>query len=264
MFFEKKKVEYQKDKNKSEFHNSFLEKEFIEIIKKEKIISNRLMINKNYIFENEETIEVGIYLSNLTKKNILVRDLPIELLSGNISLYSGIHKFEISIWGNSSVFFEMIIDKKNLSKELDNYSDVVINFDALNSIDINEYSYIDVKSVFLAKDYKATKDLRKYIKNLECLKKNQLGIDCYNLDLLEEYFEVVLVIRNTHDKDILLKSLPICISDSRDILIHKSIQKLEGCMLPKNSIKFIIINIRLEDIVITDNKFKDYKVDFQG
>lgn len=70
-------VEMKSKIHESEFLKEFLKHELFDVLKDKELRSNNLYIYKSYIYEKEEYVEIGIYIINTSKKDILVRTTPV-------------------------------------------------------------------------------------------------------------------------------------------------------------------------------------------
>ena len=75
-------VEMKSKIHESEFLKEFLKHELFDVLKDKELRSNNLYIYKSYIYEKEEYVEIGIYIINTSKKDILVKSVPLVVTCG--------------------------------------------------------------------------------------------------------------------------------------------------------------------------------------
>lgn len=126
-------VEMKSKIHESEFLKEFLKEELFNVLKNEELRSNNLYVYKSYIYEKEEYIEIGIYIINTSKKDILVKSLPLVITCGENKINKVLH-VEEEIKTAQAVFKELRI-KKILLEEFYDLNSFEINIGNLNNLE---------------------------------------------------------------------------------------------------------------------------------
>ena len=255
-------MDFQKDRNKSDFFNNLVEKELDDILDCKTLFSDSITIRQNYVYQNEYETELGIYITNTSEKKIKVGSLPLTFKGDEKQVYHCNYIFNIIIEKNSTAFVEVVIRKKDFDFKGSNINKINIEVSKLNDIVIENYVHIDTKELIDNKYYSQTQDIRKFIKALDFISEGKLAIDCYNIDFVDDHLDIVLIFRNSSNEEIDLKSLPIVVSDQRNLLLCQKNYQLDNFKIKPKGVKIAIINIPQDEIVITDKEFSKYKVEF--
>lgn len=257
-------VNFQSNRNKSEFFNNLVKDEFADYVKYADIQKHKnfLMLKQSYAYQNKFDLEFGIYFINTSPKNLKIATIPLILeLDGKV-LKTCNYYFNNTINKRSAGFVELIIPKKDMTITNINEKKVVIKIGRLNDIYLDEYVSFDTTQLIDSKYYEDTKDIRKFIKKLPIIKEGRLAIDCYHIDYVDNKLDIVLVFRNSSKEEVELKSLPISVSDQRNLLLCRKNYRLDNFIIQGNGIKIAIVSIPKDEIVITDNEYSKYKVEF--
>ena len=255
-------VDFQSNRNKSGFFNSLVEKEFSEYVNYSDIHDNFITLKQSYSYQNKFELEFGMYFINTSEKNIKIATIPLVLELNGKRIKKCNYNFNNIINKKSAGFVELIISKKDIGLSDINVKDIVIKIDRLSDVYIDNYVTFDTTNLIDTKYYADTKDIRKFIKKLPTLKEGMLAIDCYHIDYVNDNLEIVLILRNSSDEGICIKSLPINVSDQRNLLLCRKNYILDNFTIKEKGIKIAMISIPKDEIVITDSEYSKYKVEF--
>lgn len=258
---DKKKFKLIREYDRSEFHNELLVDEYKELIENNLFIDDNLHINTVYLVENDYEYEVGIYITNNSNKEILIKEIPIILKSKTKIFKEKILFIDKNIDAHQAIFVEVKLHKKEFVEMLDiNSCDIELG----NTNLLNRYNYTKIKFDGLEKvrEKLGYREIKKFIKNLPLIEEDSLALNVFATDEVEEGFLMIILFRNTSKEDINIKSIPFEVYTENDLLIYKNnFISDDGISIPKYTGIFKIIVIpRNEFPIFNGEKLNNYKI----
>lgn len=156
---------------------------------------------------------------------------------------------------------ELIIELEENEIEVEDI-DVFINDNKV----VKKYPYIDIdiKNMPKVSQYKSYRMVKNKIKNIPIAKLDEVKIDIINVVNDINGLSILTLMRNSCEKDINIKSLPIEVYNELGLLIYKGIYSNENGIKIKN--KTGIINCITipwnEFITVKAKEIRDFKVKF--
>lgn len=255
-------ISFEKEVYESDFYHNLLKDEFKKIIYNNDIINKRLHIFSSYSYENEDEIEFGVYIINSSSENILIKNLPFCLHNNETKIYSEQVFINKTIESNSAIFREVRIKKEDIKKEYI-FKDLSISIDEINNIRKFPYINVNMDDIPKSREYTNYRDLKKFLKNLSVIQENQLCIDIFKTGELDGGFCIIALFRNSSDKPISIKSMPLTITNDIDLPIYKGVFEVkdDSLYIEGNRGKLIVINIPGEEFPIIEGQdLTKYKV----
>lgn len=258
-------VEMKSKIHESEFLKEFLKHELFDVLKDKELRSNNLYIYKSYIYEKEDYIEIGIYIINTSKKDILVKSVPLVVTCGENKINKVLH-VEEEIKTAQAVFKELRI-KKILLEEFYDLNSFEINIGNLNNLEKYEPIELEFNIEPKFKGYIIKREFNKFIANLPKINENSLAINIFKKMYIEDGYFISLIIRNSFIKDLNIGTLPIVITTSNNLIIYESVIKFENnsCLIPANKVvmKNILIPFK-EILLLPKHDGMDFKILFKN
>lgn len=260
MIDEKKKdLKLIKETYISEFHYDLINEEFQKSLYNNKLKNNNITLYSSYVYEDEEKIEFGIYLINTSKKNVELKSINISIYNLDNNIYTEEVLINKDIEIGSAIFREFKVSKENIKEEyiIDNLS---LSIGNINNIRKIPYINIDIKNLPDIKDKYNNRDVKKFIKALPAIEEEQICIDIFRVGEIEEGFYIITLFRNSSDREINIKSIPITVENNRNLLIYKGVfevndnslaikgrsGKLKVIVIPRTEFPFIDGEVREE------------------
>ena len=262
---EKSEIKFIKELYRSEFHNNLLDSEYIDLTKKNNFIDEHLHINLVYISEKEEELEIGAYITNNSNRDIQLKNLPICLYKDNIKVFEKIYSINKSVESKQATFIELTIPLI-LSLKGKGYENIDINFGDGRSIAKYPYVNIDIKELPRINGYKSYREMKKFIKTLPTIRKNELRVDNFKVGEVEDGFCIIALFRNSSNKELNIKSIPLKVYTDTNILVYTGVYNINnnGLKLGGNKGKFYTIVIPFENFFKVDNQdLSKYIVEFK-
>lgn len=249
------------ERERSDFYNELLSKEFEVVLKKISSKCGSLNIEKSYFCINGNELNIGLYIINNSEKQIILKSLPIECCINNYINKNITLNIDKNISQYSAVFVELIIELEENEIEVEDI-DVFINDNKV----VKKYPYIDIdiKNMPKVSQYKSYRMVKNKIKNIPIAKLDEVKIDIINVVNDINGLSILTLMRNSCEKDINIKSLPIEVYNELGLLIYKGIYSNENGIKIKN--KTGIINCITipwnEFITVKAKEIRDFKVKF--
>lgn len=249
------------ERERSDFYNELLSKEFEVVLKKISSKCGSLNIEKSYFCINGNKLNIGLYIINNSEKQIILKSLPIECCINNYINKNITLNIDKNISQYSAVFVELIIELEENEIEVEDI-DVFINDNKV----VKKYPYIDIdiKNMPKVSQYKSYRMVKNKIKNIPIAKLDEVKIDIINVVNDINGLSILTLMRNSCEKDINIKSLPIEVYNELGLLIYKGIYSNENGIKIKN--KTGIINCITipwnEFITVKAKEIRDFKVKF--
>ena len=249
------------ERERSDFYNELLSKEFEVVLKKNSSKCGSLNIEKSYFCINGNELNIGLYIINNSEKQIILKSLPIECCINNYINKNITLNIDKNISQYSAVFVELIIELEENEIEVEDI-DVFINDNKV----VKKYPYIDIdiKNMPKVSQYKSYRMVKNKIKNIPIAKLDEVKIDIINVVNDINGLSILTLMRNSCEKDINIKSLPIEVYNELGLLIYKGIYSNENGIKIKN--KTGIINCITipwnEFITVKAKEIRDFKVKF--
>lgn len=250
--------------HKSKYYNKLIEDEFKEIISSQELIENHIQISSSFIYENEDFIEIGVYIINTSNKEILMRRLPLKINFDDRNSIDYILYIDKLIGIKKALFKEIKIYKEDIKFDF-KINNVSLSIDKLNKIKKYPYINIEVDNIPNFNKYTQYRDIKKFIKNIYPMQLKQLCIDVFKVGCIDEGFFMILLLRNSSHKEINIKSLPITVYTYNDLIIYRGVflPKDDSLLIPGNKGKIKTIIIPYSSFPLLDNQdYSSYKVKF--
>lgn len=262
--FDREKIKFTKDICRSEFHNNLLEEEYHEIIEKHDLLNDHLHIDLSYMYEKEESLELGLYITNNSEQEIHIIKLPISLYEKSRKIYDKNIDIMKNIMPKKSIFIE--IDIKNiLSDKKYDIQDIKLEVGDLNQIANYPYINIDIDNIPKFNVYKRNREINNFLNNLSIIRNNELRLDIFKVGEVEDGFCIIFLIRNSSKNKINIKSIPLTIHTGSDYIIYKGTQIFKNSLnIDSNKGIFYSITIPFTQMAkIKGDDLSKYKVEFK-
>lgn len=251
-----------KEVYESDFYYSLLKEELDKVISDNNIEYNKIHILTSFKYVDEYDIQFGIYIINTSKKIIQVNNIPLCIYDGDKKIYSEEFLINKIVYSNEAVFIEIKINKEYIKEKYD-FDNISLSIDDINSIRKYPYINIDISNVPKIKDYVTYRAMKKFLKDLSIMDKNQLVIDVFASGEIEEGFFIIVLFRNSSSEDINIKSIPLEIYTGDDLIFYKNYFSLldGGIKVPSYSGLFKVIVIPKDEFQGVEGEDSDtYKV----
>ncbi|WP_029452239.1 SLAP domain-containing protein [Clostridium algidicarnis] len=250
---EKGGIKLVKELHRSDFHNTLLNSEYINLVKENDFIDEHLHINLVYVSKREEDLEVGAYITNNSNKDVQLKNMPICLYKDKSKVFETIYSINKSIPAEKAVFIEIGIPLI-LSLEDKACDNLHISFGDGRTIAKYPYVNIDINELPKINGYKSHREMKKFLKLLPTIKKDQLTIDVFKVGQVEEGFCIIALFRNSSSKAINIKSIPLTVLVSENLPVYKGVYNIndDGLIIESNKGKFYSIIIPLESFIQID------------
>lgn len=246
----------------SDFYHNLLKDELQKVILKEGLGENQLHIFSSYIYENDYEVEAGVYIINSSENEVKVNNLPLAIYRNEDKISSEELSVNKKIEGYSSVFKEFKIKKENIKEEY-RIEEISIGIDDLRNIKKYPYITIDINNIPKIKEYINYRDIKKFLKDISIIEEDQLCIDIFRTGEGNDEFYIIALFRNSSNREINIKSIPLQVYNDTDLLIYKSTFVLndDSLKIEGNSGKMMVINIPSSDFPIIEGEdLSKYKI----
>lgn len=253
------------DINESDFFKNFLNEELFSLLKDKKLINNSLYIHKAYVYNNTDYIELGLYITNTSEKNILIRDLPITIMNNDKKIIK-ILNVNKELEKEKSIFKELQIEKRLLG-ELDKLNNFEIIIDDLNGIEKYKPIELELNLEPKFRKYISKREFNKFIKNLPKINENNLAINVFKRAYIKEGYFISLIFRNSSSNDININTLPIVVTTANKLIIYEGVMEFKdnNCLIPSNKAILKNIIIPYDDFPkLPDCDGMDFKILFKN
>lgn len=260
---EKQEFNLIEEKFRSKFLNDLLKDEYEELVRNNYFTDNHVIISDSYIIENQDSYEVGAYITNNSSKALFLRELPVALIYDEKIISKKTLKLNNKINGNEAIFLEIEFSKEEIEEDISNSNELSIaigDFSYINRFIYREVDYLGLEKVRETSSYSA---IKKFIKSLALVEKGKLALDVFTVGEIEEGLFIVILIRNYFEEKISLMSLPVEVYTENDILFYKGdiLFNNEGIEVEGNSgiFKVVVIPKNEIDLIFNENEHS-YKV----
>lgn len=261
----KKDLKLIKETYISEFHYNLINEEFQKSLYSRELKNNNITLYSSYVYEDEESIEFGIYLINTSKKNVELKSINISIYNLDNNIYTEEVLINKDIKIGSAIFREFKVSKENIKDEY-NIDNLSLSISNISNIRKTPYINIDIKNLPDIDDKYNNRDIKKFIKSLPVIEENQVCIDIFRVGEIDKGFYIIALFRNSSDREINIKSIPITVENNMDLLIYKGVFDVNDNSLliqaKSGKIKVIIIP-RNEFPFIEGEVIEDYKIKIQ-
>lgn len=200
----------------SELRRKIYKEELNEINEKYPLLENEIDIRKSFFAKNDKILEVGFFIRNSLKSSISLENIALVIQDGNgKSILSKIfdlkeHGIIPALSGKPFVVnFEI-----NDSISINDGEEYTIKFDDSNEFKAFSSVETDIENMPIDISFEEEQEIKNFVKNLETLKKDQIGISLYKLSYTKNQgLDCLLLIRNGYDREISFGKLPITIID---------------------------------------------------
>lgn len=258
-------IEVKTGTHESDFMKNFLRDEFLGVLRDKELKSSSLYIHSSYAYESNEYIELGLYITNTSHNNIIVKGIPITIIN-NKNKINEILNVNKEIEKNSTIFSELKI-KKVLLKEfydLNSFKIVVGNLSSLEKYKPIELE-LNIEPKF--RGYITKREFNKFIKSLPKINEESLAVNIFKKMYIEEGYFISLIIRNSSNRDVTIASLPIVVKTAGDLIIHEGTITFNdnSCVVPSNKVVLKNIIIPFSQIpLLKQYNGADFKVFFKN
>ncbi|MBB6713509.1 SLAP domain-containing protein [Clostridium gasigenes] len=238
----------------SDFHHQLLKEELGKMLSNEELESMHFHMYNSYIYENDEYIDMGIYLINNSEKDLLVNSLPLSIYNKEEKAFNYNIHINKTILKNNAIFKEIKILKSDLNRSY-NIDDLYVVLDDIKNINKYKYINIEIDNIPRINGYRGYRESKKFLKNISNIEENQFSIDIFKVGEVEEGFCIIALFRNSSSKDLNIKSIPLTVYTDSKILIYKGIYNIndDGLKVEGNKGKFYSIVIPFENFLKIDN-----------
>jgi|GEM_PF-3820366 len=250
---EKSEMKFIKELYRSEFFNELLELEYSQIIKDNTFLKDHIHINLAYISKSDDDLELGVYITNNSEVEVNIKALPIALYEKDIKIFETIAELLKDIPSKKAIFFQVIIPNIIKLEEV-NSKDFRVDFGDLSTVSQYPLVDVDVNNMPKINGYKSHREMKKFLKLLPTIKKDQLTIDVFKVGQVEEGFCIIALFRNSSSKAINIKSIPLTVLVSENLPVYKGVYNIndDGLIIESNKGKFYSIIIPLESFIQID------------
>lgn len=257
-------IQLKREVFESEFIYNLKQKELNKIILEKQIKSKSINIYDSYVFNNEKTTSIGLYIINTSNKEVAINCLPIKIIAGNNIIHKMNLKIDYFIRSNEAIFHEIVISDLNTEAYEYKYIEILIDDEYL--IRKNNLVDIDLNDIPKITGYRNNREMKKFIKGLSTIKKDELRIDVFKVAEAENGFGILSLFRNSSDKKVNIKSLPISVYTSHGLLIYKGVYTIndDSLKIESNKGKLYYIEIPFSNFLkIEGHDLSTYKVEFK-
>lgn len=238
-----------RESNKSDFYNKLLFEEYNELKKNNIFIDNHLHINISYLIENDYEYEFGVYITNNSNNEILIKEIPIIIKNNNNLLKERVLSLNKNLKSFEATFVEIKFDKNDFDEDF-NIDLVNIEFGNINEFIRNNYIKIDFDGIDKIRDKAGYSEIKRFLKDLTFMKENELAIDIFRVGEIEDGFYIIALFRNSSNREINIKSIPITVENNINLLIYKGVFEVND-----DSLTIKGISGKLKVIVIPRTEF---------
>lgn len=249
----------------SDFYNNLLKDEFNDIILNKKINNNYIQITNSFIFENNDSLEIGLYIINLSNKEVHIKRLPLKIYINEDIVKSFVVDINKDISSKEAIYKEIKLLKDEGLNNI-NREKVYICIDNLNKVKRFNYIDIDIKKLPKIDGYRSNREMKKLLRNLSKIEEDEFRIDVFKVGEVEEGFCIIALARNSSDREINIKSLPITVYMENGLMIYKGIYKINdnSFSIGSHKGKFYSIVIPFSNFLkIEGQDLSKYKVEFK-
>lgn len=251
--------------NKSDFYNNLLIEEYNNLKKNNKFIDNHLYINVVYLIENDYEYEFGVYITNNSNNEIFVKEIPVVIKIDDLIIEDKILSINKNLNSFEATFLEIKLNKDTFNEKL-NINLFNIEFGNINQFIKKNYVKIEIEEIEEIRDKAGYSEIKKFLKNLTFIEKDQFAIDIFKVGEIEEGFFIIALFRNSSNKDVNIKSIPLTIENNSNLLIYKEVFTVndDSLNIKANSGKLKAIVIpRKEFPFVQGEKLEEYNVIIQ-
>ncbi len=238
-----------REMHQSKFYNDLLEDELKNIMSDKNIYYNHIQLKISFVCDNEDFIQIGIYIVNSSNKDIYLKKIPLIIHITEEKYERYILEINREINAEQALFKEIIIAKDSECINIDK-SKVSVYIDELNKIKKYPYIEIEIEKLPKVNGYRINREIKKFLKNVPEIEANQLRIDVFKVGEVEEGFCIIPLIRNSTDRELLIKSIPITVYTESGLMIYKGIYNIND-----NSLSVGAAKGRFYEIIIPFNVF---------
>lgn len=249
----------------SDFYNNLLKDEFKNIILNEEVNNDCIKIINSFIFENNDFLEIGLYITNLSNKEIHIKRLPLKMYIDKNIVKNFVIDVNKDISSKEAIYKEIKLSKDESLNNI-NIENLYICIDNLNKI--KRFNFIDIDMQKLPKidGYRSNREMKKFLRNLSKIEEDEFRIDVFKVGEVEEGFCILSLARNSSDREINIKSLPITVYMENGLMIYKGVYRINDNSLSVGSYKgkFYSIVIPFSNFLkIEGQDLSKYKVEFK-
>ena len=259
---DKKRLKLIEELNRSDFLNELLVNEYTELVENNSFNQNHLHINTAFIVENEYEYEVGIYITNNSNKELLIRDIPLAIRKDNRILKEKILSIEKSFKAFEAVYIEVKFDKSDFKEPFD-VDSVTVEFGNVSEINKSNYIKINFEGIEKVRDKAGYSEIKKFLKGLSIMEEDQLAIDIFKSGEIEEGFFIIALFRNSSKEEVKIKSIPLMVYNPLDLLVYKGVFNIsdDSLLLQPNTGRLMVITIPRDEFPIVEGEELDkYKI----
>lgn len=253
------------ERYQSDFYNNLLKNEFNDIILNQKNNANYIQIANSFIFENTDSLEIGLYISNLSNKEIHIKRLPLKIYINEEIVKNFVVDINKNISSKEAIYKEVKLLKDEKLNNIDT-NKIYICIDNLNKVKRFNYIDIDIKKLPKIDGYRSNREMKKFLTNLSKIEEDEFRIDVFKVGEVEEGFCIIALARNSSDREISIKSLPITVYMGNGLMIYKGIYNINDNSLSVGPYKGMFYSIVIpfsNFLKIEGQDLSTYKVEFK-
>jgi SLAP domain-containing protein len=249
---------------------SFLKKKIFQeeldrINKQFPLQENQININKTYMVDRENALEVGFFIRSTVKKDICIgeADLGIENINKEIVISQKFNFKELGVIPSyCGIPVAVHFNKHGNDKfyNVEGYSLKFVNLDSLQSF-LSVNSEIENLSANLS--FEEEKEILDYVHKLEVLKKNEISLSVFKLTKNESGgIAIEVLVRNGYENEAKLEKIPISIFNENNVIIARSVFENPDGIVKVSPYKSKLVKFVFEssNIYISDYELSKCKV----
>lgn len=252
-------IELVKKNYRSDFLHDMLEEELAGLIAGKKFLNRSLNFIINYIYRNDNDVEFGLFIINKSMEEVFIRELPFIIKDKNNREVIKKFTYEINekIKINKAIFCEIKVEGI-CEKELE------LLIGESREMLLDNYFLVNAKNLDNIKKYSVVRELKKFARNLPMMKADELSIDLYSIGQDNDKIVLILYFRNSSNRDVSIKSLPLNIYSESRLLAYRDVYLLEdnSLVVPKETGIFFRISINKDDFPLEGEAINKCTVDF--
>jgi SLAP domain-containing protein len=241
----------------AELKRNIYEEELKEINRKFPIYADQIDIKQTYLFNYDESIEVGFFIRNAFDQKISFGELLLVIQDNNGKNIIK-QKIDFTEYGTIPPYsarpFSTVFNKdKNI--EYDNAKEYTIKFADISAFE-GIFSFpTEIENIPIDITYEEEKKLKKFIEEYGPLKKDEFNILFYEITYNNKNNIILTVIlRNGTDKEAKLDKLPVTIVDDEGKIILRKLFLKEGGLTKISPRKSKLLHLEFNPHELTEKK----------
>ncbi|WP_055069592.1 SLAP domain-containing protein [Clostridium massiliamazoniense] len=257
-------ISLQEKSDRSSYLNNLLFEELKEIILTEELYEGALSLVTKYIYVNNYFIEFGIFIINNSEKEIYIEKIPLSIMEDARKLVDYNLVIKENFKPKKAHFHELKIPLEILNKVVEEKS-LKLTLGNLRNLKYEEVYNLEIVDLDKVESKSIARKLKKFVKSTTGIERNYLTINKHSISKDKAgNVNVVLLFRNSSDKDLKLKTLPINIYTENNLLCYRQVCSLgDDFLIPKNKGSFYIMEISKEEFPVEAvSNLENCRIDF--